>query len=224
MSRFSTPKFITPLGSPIRRALHLTKLNPQDAWLPITESINGNAYYETFHTLSSGIGIQAFILPVSFLGQTWGIICLTIAFIWQLYTLYLLMQFHESTETGIRYSSYMQLSSAALKVVTLTEQIQQFITVLNNLTAAMGLEATETMFSKSVFSISIGSNDIFSYFLTNSIPKQSFIAILMSQYEAPIKALYSVGARKIGIISVPPIGCCPSFSLCVRHTDVETQL
>ncbi|OWM83994.1 lysine histidine transporter-like 8 [Punica granatum] len=110
-----TPRFITPLGSPIRRALHLTKLDPQDAWLPITESRNGNAYYAAFHTLCSGIGIQALILPVAFtfLGWTWGIICMTLAFIWQLYTLYLLVQLHESHENGMRYSRYMQLASAA---------------------------------------------------------------------------------------------------------------
>ncbi|XP_059433891.1 lysine histidine transporter-like 8 [Corylus avellana] len=109
-----TPRFITPLGSPIRRALHLTKLDPQDAWLPITESRNGNAYYAAFHTLCSGIGIQALVLPVAFtiLGWTWGIISLTLAFIWQLYTLYLLVELHESTETGLRYSRYMQLCGA----------------------------------------------------------------------------------------------------------------
>ncbi|KAA3482250.1 lysine histidine transporter-like 8 [Gossypium australe] len=111
--RISTPRFVTPLGSPIRRALQLTRLDPHDAWLPITESRNGNAYYAAFHTLCSGIGIQALVLPVAFtiLG-TWGIITLTLAFIWQLYTLYLLVQLHESTETGMRYSRYMQLCSA----------------------------------------------------------------------------------------------------------------
>ncbi|TYI95277.1 hypothetical protein E1A91_D02G268100v1 [Gossypium mustelinum] len=90
--RISTPRFVTPLGSPIRRALQLTRLDPHDAWLPITESRNGNAYYAVFHTLCSGIGIQALVLP--------------------LYTLYLLVQLHESTETGMRYSRYMQLCSA----------------------------------------------------------------------------------------------------------------
>ncbi|KAF8406682.1 hypothetical protein HHK36_008773 [Tetracentron sinense] len=108
-----TPRFITPLGSPLRKAIHLTKLDPQDAWLPITESRNGNAYYAAFHTLSSGIGVQALVLPVAFtiLGWTWGIICLTLAFIWQLYTLSLLVRLHESTETGMRYSRYLQLFS-----------------------------------------------------------------------------------------------------------------
>lgn len=69
--RIRTPRFITPLGSPIRKALHLTRLDPQDAWLPITESRNGNAYYAAFHTLSSGIGIQALVLPVAFTILGW---------------------------------------------------------------------------------------------------------------------------------------------------------
>ncbi|XP_047324711.1 lysine histidine transporter-like 8 [Impatiens glandulifera] len=104
-------RFITPLGSPLRKALRLTKLDPHDAWLPITESRNGNAYYAAFHTLCSGIGIQALVLPVAFtvLGWTLGVICVSLAFIWQLYTLYLLVQLHESPETGLRYSRYMQL-------------------------------------------------------------------------------------------------------------------
>ncbi|CAN6722469.1 unnamed protein product [Malus baccata var. baccata] len=112
MSR--TPNFLTPLGSPIRRAIRLTKLDPQDAWLPITESRNGNAYYAAFHTLCSGIGMQALVVPVSFtvLGWTWGTISLTVAFIWQLYTLWLLVMLHESTETGMRYSRYLQLFRA----------------------------------------------------------------------------------------------------------------
>ncbi|CAN0845598.1 Lysine histidine transporter-like 8, partial [Linum grandiflorum] len=32
---------------------------------------------------------------------------------WQLYTLYILVQLHESVETGVRYSRYLQLASAA---------------------------------------------------------------------------------------------------------------
>ncbi|KAM4118562.1 hypothetical protein ACJW30_02G213400 [Castanea mollissima] len=109
-----TPRFITPLGSPVRKALRMTKLDPQDAWLPITESRNGNKYYAAFHTLCSGIGVQALVLPVAFtiLGWTWGIIGLTLAFIWQLYTLWLLVQLHESTENGMRYSRYLQLCCA----------------------------------------------------------------------------------------------------------------
>ncbi|KAL7117643.1 hypothetical protein ACP275_03G084800 [Erythranthe tilingii] len=109
-----TPNFLTPLGSPIRRAIKMTKLDPQDAWLPITESRNGNALYAAFHTLCAGIGIQALVLPVAFtiLGWTWGIISLTVAFVWQLYTFWILTNLHESSDNGIRYSRFLQLFNA----------------------------------------------------------------------------------------------------------------
>ncbi|XP_021902718.1 lysine histidine transporter-like 8 [Carica papaya] len=122
----SSPK--SPFGqitSPMKKAFasmqshleevgHFTKLDPQDDWLPITESRNGNAYHSAFHTLSSGIGFQALLLPYAFttLGWVWGIICLSLIFTWQLYTLWLLIHLHES-ESGIRYSRYLRLSMAA---------------------------------------------------------------------------------------------------------------
>ncbi|KAL5984114.1 Lysine histidine transporter-like 8 [Asimina triloba] len=120
-----TPRFITPLASPMRKVIlnmrsyledmgHLTKLDPQDAWLPITESRNGNAFYAAFHSVTAGIGVQALVLPLAFtfLGWTWGILCLSFAFFWQLYTLWILTQLHESVP-GTRYGRYIQLSKVA---------------------------------------------------------------------------------------------------------------
>ena len=78
----SAGRMMTPLASPMKKAItsmqtyleevgHLTKLDPQDSWLPITESRNGNAYYAAFHTLSSGIGFQALLLPLAFTTLGW---------------------------------------------------------------------------------------------------------------------------------------------------------
>ncbi|CAI0434976.1 unnamed protein product, partial [Linum tenue] len=90
------------------------KLAAQEPWLPITESRDGNAFYAAFHALSSGLGFQALLLPLAFssLGWTWGISCLCVVFVWQLYTMWLLIQLHES-ESGARYSRYLGLSMAA---------------------------------------------------------------------------------------------------------------
>ncbi|KAL6509810.1 Lysine histidine transporter-like 8 [Orobanche gracilis] len=122
---FVSPRFLSPIGTPMKRVLvnmkgyleevgHLTKLNPQDAWLPITESRNGNAHYAAFHNLNAGVGFQALILPVafSFLGWSWGIISLIIAYVWQLYTLWILVQLHEAVP-GKRYNRYVELAQAA---------------------------------------------------------------------------------------------------------------
>nr|GMD30889.1 lysine histidine transporter-like 8 [Ipomoea batatas] len=120
-----TPPIVScpPLGSTLRKALKMTKLmNPQDACrLPITQSRNGNAYYAAFHTLCSGIGIQALVLPVAFtvLGWVWGIICLTVAFIWQLYTLYVMVHLHENVESEAGYSRYSKYMQSAGTCTTL---------------------------------------------------------------------------------------------------------
>lgn len=79
-----TPRLnATPVASPVAKGAivnvrsyleevgHLTRLDPQDEWLPITESRNGNAAYSAFHTVSAGIGAQALLLPVAFVVLGW---------------------------------------------------------------------------------------------------------------------------------------------------------
>ncbi|KAL5788909.1 hypothetical protein ACOSP7_005858 [Xanthoceras sorbifolium] len=87
----------------------------QDACLPITESRNGNIFSVVFHLLCSGIGFQALLLPVAFvtLGWTWGITCLSLAFSWQLYTIWVLVQLSEQPVPGTRHSRYLHLAIAA---------------------------------------------------------------------------------------------------------------
>lgn len=43
--------------------------------------------------------------------RAWGSIGLIVTFLWQLYTLWILVNLHESPETGMRYSRYLQLST-----------------------------------------------------------------------------------------------------------------
>nr|XP_017257134.1 PREDICTED: lysine histidine transporter-like 8 isoform X2 [Daucus carota subsp. sativus] len=84
-------------------------------WLPITESREGGAVSATFLLICSGMGLQSFALPVALvsLGWCWGIISFTIGYVWQLYTIWLLVDLHESVPPGIRYSRYMHLSVTA---------------------------------------------------------------------------------------------------------------
>ncbi|XP_015893179.3 lysine histidine transporter-like 7 [Ziziphus jujuba] len=89
-------------------------LNPIEAWLPITESRNGNTFSAMFHLLCSGIGIQALSLPFAFasLGWVWGMISISVTFVWQLYTTSLLIKLHESPSRP-RCSRYLLLAITA---------------------------------------------------------------------------------------------------------------
>ncbi|XP_050365488.1 GDSL esterase/lipase At5g37690-like [Argentina anserina] len=96
-------------------------------------------------------------------------------------------------------------------VISLTDQMHQFSSVKNNLTTLMGVKPTEKYLKGSLIFISIGSNDLFAYYHSkSSIPKEDFLCSLELAYENHLKTLYDLGARKFGIISVAPIGCCPS--------------
>lgn len=91
-----------------------TPKQQQDDLLPITESRTGNTFTVAFHSLCSGIGVQALLLPVAFisLGWFWGLLCLSIVFAWQLYTTWLLVHLHEPVP-GTRHSRYVVLSIVA---------------------------------------------------------------------------------------------------------------
>ncbi|KAE8724921.1 putative Kinase protein with adenine nucleotide alpha hydrolases-like domain [Hibiscus syriacus] len=88
---------------------------------------------------------------------------------------------------------------------------------------------TEEFLSKSLFFISVGSNDIMGNYHSNyPIPKEQFIPKLAVVYEKHLRNLISVGARRFGIIGVPPVGCCPSQRLsangeCVKDLNDQAE-
>ncbi|KAK4284896.1 hypothetical protein QN277_001667 [Acacia crassicarpa] len=86
----------------------------KDSWLPITQSTHGNSFLAAFHIISSNLPFQALMLPVAFatLGWAWGSMCLSVAFVWQLYTIFLLLLLHESVP-GVRHSRFLFLAMAA---------------------------------------------------------------------------------------------------------------
>uniref|UniRef100_A0A166HYL0 Amino acid transporter transmembrane domain-containing protein n=1 Tax=Daucus carota subsp. sativus TaxID=79200 RepID=A0A166HYL0_DAUCS len=100
------------LRSDVDPWLPTTENETTDHWLPITESREGGAFSAAFLLICSGMGLQSFVLPVALvsLGWYWGIISLTIGYVWQLYTIWLLVNLHESVPPGIRYSRFMHLN------------------------------------------------------------------------------------------------------------------
>ncbi|XVF45611.1 hypothetical protein PTKIN_Ptkin02bG0220500 [Pterospermum kingtungense] len=132
----------------------------------------------------------------------------------------------QTTTTLRRLFSWTQQKN----VVPMGEQVYQFSTVYNDLLAIKGPAEREKFLAKSLFFISIGSNDIIgNYHSNNSIPKEQFIPGLVRVYEKYLRSLISLGARKFGIASVPPVGCCPSQRLytgtgdCLEELNVQAR-
>ncbi|XP_021971532.2 GDSL esterase/lipase At2g23540 [Helianthus annuus] len=91
------------------------------------------------------------------------------------------------------------------------EQVQQFATVRGNITALLGESKGDGLLQKSMYIFSIGSNDIMEYLFSplKTMTPEQFVINLTDAYAIHLKNLYSMGARKFGILSIPPIGCCP---------------
>ncbi|RHN41902.1 putative triacylglycerol lipase [Medicago truncatula] len=101
------------------------------------------------------------------------------------------------------------------EVVFFGKQVQQFAQVRGNITQILGAAKADSFISKAVFLISTGSNDIFDFANNNTefhVGVEEYLSILQLTYFSHLKNLYELGARKFGILSVAPIGCCPAVT------------
>ncbi|CAK8561897.1 unnamed protein product [Lathyrus sativus] len=112
----------------------------------------------------------------------------------------------------LRYTGYKKWG----EVIFLEKQVQQFALVSRNITKILGPAKATSFVSKALFLISIGSSDIFDYERNESgvfhLGKEENLALLQLNYYTCIRKLYELGARKFGILSVPPIGCYPAVT------------
>ncbi|XP_008813060.1 GDSL esterase/lipase At5g55050-like [Phoenix dactylifera] len=109
-------------------------------------------------------------------------------------------------------SGIHEYTGSRYKVISMAVQIQYFAMVSGIITKLMGPVGASDFLSRCLFLISTGSNDMFEYSFAKRSSRDDamFLAGLTSTYKEHLKALYNLGARKFGIVSVPPLGCCPS--------------
>ncbi|KAM7518685.1 hypothetical protein LguiB_017647 [Lonicera macranthoides] len=92
--------------------------------------------------------------------------------------------------------------------------IELFKEYIEKLKGVVGEEETKTILSESVYLVSAVTNDlVFTYFSIglkslrfNYSTYTDFLAASASQF---LQEIYKLGARKMGILGAPPIGCLP---------------
>ncbi|GLJ25617.1 hypothetical protein SUGI_0490760 [Cryptomeria japonica] len=101
--------------------------------------------------------------------------------------------------------------------LTIPRQLQMFSQYQNSLRALIGEPATAELIRNAIYNVNAGGNDwVNNYLLPTSnqwkayTPSQ-YIQILISTYKQHLKSLYTLGARKIVVSSLGPIGCAPSM-------------
>ncbi|KAJ7531559.1 hypothetical protein O6H91_14G048800 [Diphasiastrum complanatum] len=100
--------------------------------------------------------------------------------------------------------------------LSLWKQIQYFANTTNELRNMLGAESAANLLAKSIVSVTIGANDYLNNYLSpvplttdTALSPQQYQERLLSNFRRQIIALYDLGARKIVISAVGPIGCTP---------------
>lgn len=107
------------------------------------------------------------------------------------------------------------------EVIPMSLQLEYFATVVEHMCETAGSKKTASLLSRSIFFISVGSNDMFEYSFSRSNDIK-FLLGLVASYKYYLKALYHLGARKFSVVSIPPLGCTPSQRL-RRLAQMGTQ-
>eukprot|EP01018_Ginkgo_biloba_P025487 Gb_06057 [translate_table: standard] len=124
----------------------------------------------------------------------------------------------EDLLTGVAFASsgtgLDNLTARLLNVIPFWKEIEYFKEYTMRLVALVGEERAASVLNEAVYFISIGTNDfIANYFQYPIRPSQYTVSqykdFLLQTYTDYIKELYSLNARRIALINVPPLGCLP---------------
>ncbi|KAK4606159.1 hypothetical protein RGQ29_000429 [Quercus rubra] len=105
-------------------------------------------------------------------------------------------------------------------------QLQDFEQYIGKLKGIVGEERTNFILAKSAGFVVAGSNDIANAYYLSGIRKAkydvpSYTDLLLNLSSTFVKELYGVGARRICVVSVPPLGCLPSQRTLVGGSEEE---
>ncbi|GMY28218.1 GDSL esterase/lipase EXL3-like [Fagus crenata] len=132
--------------------------------------------------------------------------------------------------TGVSFASggsgYDSLTPKLVSVIPLSEQLQEFKEYIGKLKGIVGEERTNFILAKSAVFVVASSNDIANTFYLTRIRKleynvSSYTELLSNSASTFVKELYKLGARKIGVLSAPPLGCVPSQRTLVGGSKEE---
>uniref|UniRef100_A0A0D9ZG38 Uncharacterized protein n=1 Tax=Oryza glumipatula TaxID=40148 RepID=A0A0D9ZG38_9ORYZ len=125
----------------------------------------------------------------------------------------------EDLKTGVSFASgatgYDPLTPVIVSVITLDQQIEYFHEYRKRLVGVVGEEETARIIDGALFVVCAGTDDIANTYFTTpfrsveyDIP--SYVDLLVSGAAKLLDQVAALGARRIGFVGLPPIGCVPS--------------
>ncbi|XP_062003093.1 GDSL esterase/lipase At5g03810-like [Rosa rugosa] len=120
--------------------------------------------------------------------------------------------------TGVNFASaasgFYDPTAQLYSSISLTQQLNNYKEYQGKVVNLVGQTKANAIFSGGIHLLSAGSSDfIQNYYITPLVtvytPDQ-FSDILIRSYSTFIQNLYGLGARRIGVTSLPPTGCLPA--------------
>ncbi|KAA8537495.1 hypothetical protein F0562_027103 [Nyssa sinensis] len=121
--------------------------------------------------------------------------------------------------TGVSFASgatgYDPQTPLLASVLSMSDQLEMFKEYIEKLKVIVGEEGTQNILANSFFVVVSGSDDIANTYFGIGIRRlqhdiDSYTDLMASSASSFIQELYNLGARRIGVLGVPPIGCVPS--------------
>ncbi|RCV29681.1 hypothetical protein SETIT_6G031600v2 [Setaria italica] len=106
------------------------------------------------------------------------------------------------------------ITAQIFSAVTLTQQIEHFKEYKEKLARAKGDAAASHAIARSLYLLSVGATDLLANYLLFPIRRYRFTLPEYEEYlvgaaEAAVRAIYGLGARRVRIPGLPPLGCLP---------------
>ncbi|CAA2980793.1 GDSL esterase/lipase At5g22810-like [Olea europaea var. sylvestris] len=112
-------------------------------------------------------------------------------------------------------SGYYDATAKIYNTIPLTKQLEFYKDYQKKLVEIAGKSNASSIISGSVYLISSGSSDFVQNYYINPLlyevyTTDQFSDILLQSYTKFVQELYKLGARKIGVTTLPPLGCVPA--------------
>ncbi|MED6139560.1 hypothetical protein PIB30_084954 [Stylosanthes scabra] len=104
-------------------------------------------------------------------------------------------------------------------------QLDNFENTRQDIISSIGVNAAGDLFRRGLFSVTIGSNDFINNYLTPAVTiadqqlttPEVFVNTMLSTFRLQLTRLFNLGARKMIVVNVGPIGCIPNQ----RDTNID---
>ncbi|GER55610.1 GDSL esterase/lipase At5g22810 [Striga asiatica] len=112
-------------------------------------------------------------------------------------------------------SGYYDTTAEIYNTIPLSKQLELYKGYQRKLVALVGKSNATSIVNGSIHFVSAGSSDFVQNYYINPLlykkySTEQFSDILLQFYTKFVKELYSLGARRIGVTTLPPLGCLPA--------------